>query len=73
MVRHYLTDTPGHDAAVYLRASIPGIPVLIVGGILDDPDLTTRETFRGFQIFPKPYTAAELVGRVKEMLPGINT
>jgi DNA-binding response OmpR family regulator len=72
MVRHYLED-PGHDAAVYVRASLPGIPVLIVGGVPDDPDLRDRETLHGFQIFPKPFTAAELVGKVREMLPGIAT
>ena len=71
MVRHYLEDTPGHDAAIYVRASLPGIPVLIVGGIPDDPGLWDRETLHGFQIFPKPLTAAELVGKVREMLPGI--
>ena len=73
MVRHYLEDIPGHDAAVYVRASLPGIPVLIVGGVPDDPDLRDRETLHGFQIFPKPFTAAELVGKVREMLPGITT
>jgi len=71
MVRHYLDDTPGHDAAVYVQASFPGIPVLIVGGIPDDPGLWDRESLHGFQIFPKPLTAAELVGKVREMLPGI--
>jgi len=68
VVRHYLEDTPGHDAAIYLRASLPGIPVLIVGGVPEDPDLTIRETLHGFQIFPKPFTAAQLVGKVEEML-----
>jgi DNA-binding response OmpR family regulator len=71
MVRHYLEDTPGHDAAIYVRASLPGIPVLIVGGVPDDPDLRNRETLHGFQIFPRPFTAAELVAKVREMLPGI--
>ena len=73
IVRHLLEDTPGHDAAIYVRASLPGIPVLIVGGVPDDPGLTNRETLHGFQIFPKPFTAAELVGKVREMLPGIPT
>ena len=68
MVRHYMEDTPGHDAPIYVRASLPGIPVLLVGGVPDDPDLTNRETLHRFQIFPKPFTAAELVGKVREML-----
>jgi len=73
MVRPYLEDTPGHDAAMYVRNSLPGIPVLIVGGVPDDPGLMDREVLQGFQIFPKPFTAAELVAKVREMLPGIIT
>jgi len=73
IVRHYLEDTPGHDAAVYVRASIPGIPVLILGGIPDDPGLLDRETLQHFEIFPKPFTPSELIGKVRQMLPGSST
>jgi hypothetical protein len=73
MVRRYLEDTPGYDAAVYMRSSLPGIPVLTVGGVPDDPGLRDRDDLHKFQIFPKPFTAAELVGKVREMLPGIIT
>jgi DNA-binding response OmpR family regulator len=73
MVRHHLEDSPGYDAAVYMRASLPGVPVLIVGGIPDDPGLRDREELHKFQIFPKPFAAAELVAKVKEMLPGLTT
>src|SRR5664279_16399 len=38
IVRHHLDNISGHEAAVYLRSKCPGIPVLILGGILDDPD-----------------------------------
>lgn len=68
MVRHYTDSISGHDAAVYLRRLHPGIPVLIVGGLLDDSQLENRETVHGFEIFPKPFKAAELLAKVKEVL-----
>ena len=68
MVRHYTESVPGHEAAIYLRKTCPGIPVLLVGGLLDDPSLEDRESLRGFEVFPKPFTAAELLDKVKEVL-----
>jgi DNA-binding response OmpR family regulator len=68
IVRPYTENVSGHDAALYLRLTSPGIPVLIVAGLLDDIDLETREALQEFEIFPKPFTAAQLVERVKELL-----
>ena len=68
MVRHYTESVPGHEAAIYLRKTCAGIPVLLVGGLLDDPSLEDRESLRGFEVFPKPFTAAELLDKVKDVL-----
>jgi len=68
MVRHYTDSMPGHEAAMYLRTLCPGIPVLMVGGILDDDRLENREFLQGFEVFPKPFRAAELLDKVKEVL-----
>jgi len=68
IVRHLIENVPGHEAAMYLRSIRPGLPVLIVGGILDDPSLEYREILHNFGIFPKPYKAAELLAEVKEIL-----
>ena len=68
MVRHYIENMPGHEAAMYLRKLCPGIPVLMVGGILDDDRLENRELLEGFEVFPTPFTAAELLDKVKEVL-----
>lgn len=68
IVRPYTENVSGHDAAMYLRLKSPGLPVLIVPGLLDDPDLETREAVQEFEFFPKPFTAVELVSRVKEVL-----
>jgi DNA-binding response OmpR family regulator len=68
IVRPYTENVSGHDAAIYLRLRSPGIPVLIVAGMLDDVDLETREIVHEFEIFPKPFTTVELLSRVKEVL-----
>ena len=42
--------------------------ILIVGGFLDDDRLLHRESLAGFEVFPKPYAAAQLIEKVKEVL-----
>lgn len=68
MIRPYTEGVPGHEAAIYLRSVRPGVPVLIVGGIVDDPELEIRESVNGFAIFPKPYKAAELLDKVRDVI-----
>jgi DNA-binding response OmpR family regulator len=68
MIRHYVQNVPGYDAALYLRKLCPGIPVLIVGGVLDDYSLESRAGIHKFEVFPKPYKAGELIDKVKEVL-----
>jgi hypothetical protein len=45
-----------------------GIRVLMLGGLVDDDRLLDRAELQRFDVFPKPYTAAELVEKVKEVL-----
>jgi DNA-binding response OmpR family regulator len=68
MVRHYTESISGYDAAVFLRNACPGIPVLMVGGLLDDIHLQNREALKDFEVFPKPFSAAELLAKVREVL-----
>jgi len=68
MVRHYTENMSGHEAAIYLRKKLPGIPVLMVGGLLDEAGLQDRDLIEGFDVFPKPFTAAELLDKVREVL-----
>ena len=42
--------------------------VLIVGGFLDDDRLRHREELGKFEVFPKPYTASQLLEKIKEVL-----
>jgi DNA-binding NtrC family response regulator len=68
ITRTYVQSLPGHDAAVYLLTKCPKMRVLIVGGLLDDDRLRQRESLKGFEVFPKPYSAAELLQKVKDVL-----
>lgn len=53
---------------MYLRRRCPGIPVLIVAGLLDDVELKDREALQEFEVFPKPFRAVELLDKVKDFL-----
>jgi DNA-binding response OmpR family regulator len=68
IIRGYVEGLPGHDAAVYLHTKQVNMKVLIVGGLIDDDRLNLRESLAGFEVFPKPYGAAELLEKVKEVL-----
>jgi DNA-binding response OmpR family regulator len=68
ITRPFVSGMTGHEAAKYLRGKKPGLRVLILGGFLDDHRLEFRESLAGFDIFPKPFTGAELVEKVEEVL-----
>ena len=68
VTRTYIESMTGHDAAKYLRTKVPGMKVLLVGGLMDDDRLHYRESVAGFSVFPKPYTAQDLLEKVKEVL-----
>jgi len=68
ITRTYVEGLPGHDAAVYLRTKCTKMRVLILGGLLDDERLQYREALQGFEVFPRPYSVAELLQKVKEVL-----
>jgi DNA-binding response OmpR family regulator len=68
IVRPYLESISGHDAAIYLRRESPGLPVLILSGFFQDIDLETTEAVKEFYTFPKPFTAVELISKVREVL-----
>jgi|SRR5580658_596693 DNA-binding NtrC family response regulator len=68
ITRTYIEGIAGHDAAIYLRKKCLKMKVLIVGGLLDDARLKDREAMQGFEVFPRPYTAADLLQKVKGVL-----
>jgi hypothetical protein len=40
----------------------------MVGGLLDDERLRYRSELQGIEVFPKPYSAADLLQKVKDVL-----
>jgi DNA-binding response OmpR family regulator len=68
IVSPYVEDMSGYEAATFLRTKCPGVRVLMVGGLMDDDRLQNRLTLEGFDLFPKPFTAAELIDKVKDVL-----
>jgi DNA-binding response OmpR family regulator len=68
ITRTYVESLPGHEAAMYLRTKCLGMRVLMLGGLLDDERLQYRAAQQGFEVFPKPYTAAALLQEVRHVL-----
>jgi CheY-like chemotaxis protein len=68
ITRTYVQSMLGHEAAKYLLTKCPTMRVLMVGGLLDDKRLRYRAELQGFEVFPKPYSAAELLQKVKDVL-----
>jgi DNA-binding NtrC family response regulator len=68
IIRTYVESMPGHEAAMYLRTKCPTMKVLMVGGLLNDKRLQYRAELQGFEVFPKPYSAADLIQKVKDVL-----
>jgi len=66
----YIDNITGHQAAKYLqaRARNPQMRILIVAGLLDDDRLQYRADLEAFEIFPPPFTAAQLIEKVEEVL-----
>lgn len=68
ITRTYVQSMLGHEAAKYLLTKCPRMRVLMVGGLLDDKRLRYRVELQGFEVFPKPYSAAELLQKMKDVL-----
>jgi DNA-binding response OmpR family regulator len=68
IIRSYVEGISGYDAATFLRTKCRGLRVLMVGGLLDDDRLLSRMTLQGFEVFPKPFAAAALLEKVKDIL-----
>ncbi|HTB14790.1 MAG TPA: response regulator [Bryobacteraceae bacterium] len=68
ITRAYVDNMTGHDAAIYLRERCHSMKVLMVGGILDDDRFKHRLALQKFAVFPKPYSAAEMLEKVKQVL-----
>ncbi len=68
ITRPYVDNITGHEAARYLRARNPRMGVLMVAGLLNDDRLQYRADLEEFEIFPPPFSADQLLDKVREVL-----
>ena len=68
IVRPHVDSISGYQAAKYLHARNPDMAVLIVAGLPEDERIQYRDDLEGFKRFPPPFTAAQLVDKVDEVL-----
>ena len=63
-----MPELDGRAVIAWVRANLPGVPLLLCSGNLDDDGV--RKMIRDGEIawLAKPYTGAILVGRVREVL-----
>lgn len=68
ITRPYINSMPGRIAADYLRSKRPGLPVLIVGGFMDDDRANVQNALEEFEVFPQPFSRNELLAKVRDVL-----
>jgi DNA-binding NtrC family response regulator len=68
IIRPYINSMPGHEAVKFLRTKTRGLRVLMVGGLIDDERLSYRDLIENINVFPKPFSAEQLLEAVQEAL-----
>jgi DNA-binding response OmpR family regulator len=63
-----LPGMSGHEAMQIFRQHAPGVPVLMIPGLPDEGVIREWGREPGFEIFPKPFRAADLRAKVREMI-----
>jgi CheY-like chemotaxis protein len=64
----YIETITGHQAAKYLQSRALTMRILMVAGLLADDRLEYRAELDKVEIFPKPFTGAELLVKVQQIL-----
>jgi DNA-binding NtrC family response regulator len=63
-----LPGISGHDAMQLFKQHSPEVPVLMITGLPDVDVIREWKSEPGFGIFPKPFRAADLKAKVREMI-----
>jgi DNA-binding NtrC family response regulator len=64
----YLPGVTGHDAMEMIKKACPNIPVLMVSGLPDSEVIEEWVGRTGFDTFPKPFAAQDLLDKVHSIL-----
>jgi DNA-binding response OmpR family regulator len=65
----YLPGVTGIEAMRLIKDACPQLPVLMMSGLPDDDVIRQWAGQDGFDTFPKPFKAEELLAKVRAMLP----
>jgi len=68
IIRPYISGMPGRTAANYLQTRQHGLPVLIVGGFVEDERLINQSAVEDFFTFPQAFSRSALLAKVKDVL-----
>ena len=64
----FLRGATGHDAMKIIKDRFPGLNVLMVSGLPDEKVVSEWTGTTGFDVFPKPFKADDLLQKVEQML-----
>lgn len=70
MISPYVETITGNDAAKYLQGRCPGMRILMVAGLMADDRLQNRAVLENVEIFPRPFTGADLLSKVRQIMGG---
>jgi DNA-binding NtrC family response regulator len=68
IISPYVETISGHEAAKYLQSRCPSMRILMVAGFLADDRLQYRAQLERVEIFPQPFSGAQLLEKVKQIL-----
>jgi CheY-like chemotaxis protein len=68
IISPYVETITGHQAAKYLQSRCPSMRILMVAGLLADNRLQYRAELEKVEIFPSPFTGAQLLGKVQQIM-----
>jgi CheY-like chemotaxis protein len=68
IIAPYVESISGNDAAKYLQGRCLTMRILMVAGLLADDRLQYRAELENVAVFPQPFTGAELLGKVQQVL-----
>ena len=68
IISPYVETISGHQAAKYLQSRCLSMKILMVAGLLDDDRLQYRAELEKIEIFPKLFTADQLLDKVTAVL-----
>ncbi len=68
IISPYVETISGHEAAKYLQSRCPSMRILMVAGFLADDRLRYRAELERVEMFPQPFTGAQLLEKVRKIL-----